>query len=199
FYDSHMATLVSFYNRPYDLLKKGFSFHHNLYARSSQRNPQLRGWIEDFNYINNIVYGWNYYGMRIKNEPNEKSVNANVISNWFCPDTNKQGSALIYGWSPGRDYADDGPEEDLPQGSVCTDSAMGKLYVAGNILPAANRDQYSTVPAPLPVPDWAKVPACAAEKLPAEVLPEVGIKHRNEPEILLIEQVRTALSAQTSR
>jgi len=193
FYESHMATLVSFYNRPYDYRRKGISFHHNCYIKSSQRNPQLRGWIRQFDYVNNIVYGWEQYGMRIKNQPGERSVDANVINNVFCPSDTRRDSALIYGWSPGRDYADLGPEENLPQGTVLKDSHMGKLYVAGNILPPENRDQYSTLAEPLEVPDWAHVTTWPAEQLGSKVLPDVGMKYRNEREQRLIDEVAEAL------
>ncbi len=195
FYDSHMATLVSFYGHPYDLLRKGITFHHNVYARSTQRNPQLRGWIEDFEYINNIVYGWNEYGMRIKNQPGEKSINANVLNNLFVPGEKRRDSALIYGWDPGPDYADGGPDEDLPQGTVYTDSDMGKLYVAGNILPPENRDQYSTIRQPLEIPNWAKITTCDAKDLPDTLLGEVGMMYRDEREDVLLAEVARAAAA----
>ena len=173
FYDSYMATLVSFYNYPFDRIRDGYSFHHNVYARSVQRNPQLRGWIDNFNYVNNIVYAWEVYGMRIKNEPGERSINANVVNNLFLP-TQRHDWALVYGWQPGPDYADRAPRTDWPQGTVYKDSAMGQLYVAGNILPPENRDQYSTIEAPLSVPDWAAVRTDEAASLPQTLLPTVG-------------------------
>ncbi len=193
FYDSYMATLVSFYGRPYDYRRKGISFHHNVYARSTQRNPQLRGWIRRFDYVNNVVYGWDHYGMRVKNEPGERSVNANIINNVFCPADVRQEAALIYGWDPGPDYADRGPDEDLPQGTVNTANKMGDLYVAGNILPPENRDQYSTIPEPLEIPEWARVTTHPAPQLGEKVLPLTGMKYRNERENQLIDEVSQAL------
>ena len=107
--------------------------------------------------------------------------------------TERPDSALIYGWSPGPDYADRGPSEDLPQGTVCTESQMGKLWVAGNKLPAENRDQYSTIPEPLPIPDWAKITTCPTEDVPDAVLPDVGMKYRNDRENELIDEVASAV------
>jgi len=195
FYDSYMATLASFYGRPFDLRRKGITFHHNLYARSEQRNPQLRGWIEDFEYVNNIVYGWTNYGMRIKNQPGEKAVHANIINNIFSPGRRRPQAALIYGWDPGPDYADRAGESGFVQGTVYTDNEMGHLYVAGNTLPPENRDQYSTIPQPLAIPEWARVTTCPAEELPDRLLPEVGMKYRSEAEKKLIAHVAQALKA----
>jgi len=195
FEESYMATLVSWHTRPNEPRRKGITFHHNVYARSGQRNPQLRGWIEDFEFVNNIVYGWTHYGMRIKNEPGEKSVQANVLNNMFLPGETRREAAVIYGWDPGPDYADHGPEENLPQGTVYTDSAMGRLYLAGNVLPAENRDQYSTIPSANPIPDWAKVTMQPAEDLPASLLGDVGMTYRDEREEALLAEVAHAAQA----
>jgi len=193
FYDSHMGTLVSIHSLPYQLRRKGFSIHHNVFARCRQRSPQLRGWIEQLEYVNNIVYGWEMYGMRIKNEPGERSVNANVVNNVFCSDGRRPDSALIYGWEPGPDYADRAKASDFPQGTVYMDNEMGQLHVAGNILPAANRDQYSTVEGPLEIPDWAKVGTVPADGLGQAVLPDVGMAYRSEYERQLLAEVAEAI------
>jgi len=198
FYDSHMGALVSIHSLPYQLLRKGFSIHHNVFARCRQRNPQLRGWIEQLEYVNNIVYGWEMYGMRIKNEPGEKPVNANVLNNVFCPAGGRADSALIYGWDPGPDYADRAKQSDFPQGTVYTENEMGDLYVAGNILPPENRDQYSTVDRPLEIPDWAKLTVEPADKLARSVLGDVGMMYRSEYEQELIAEVAEALEAYCS-
>ncbi|MCK4275228.1 MAG: hypothetical protein KAX78_01860 [Phycisphaerae bacterium] len=196
FYDSHMSSLVSMHSRKKFMPRIGVTFHHNLWAHSKQRNPQLRNWIENLEVVNNIMYGWEFYGMRIKNEPGEKPVNANVVNNVFCSDGRRPDSALIYGWDPGPDYADRAKASDFPQGTVYTDNEMGELYVAGNILPPANRDQYSTVEAPLEIPDWARVKTVPAEQVGHDVLPDVGMMYRSEHEQELIAKAAKAIGTE---
>ena len=166
YYNGHHGTLVSFYGASYDLLKTNISFHHNIWAENAERNPQLRGKIRDFDYVNNVVFhfGWYYnwgYGIRVKNEPGEDSIYGNFINNYFVANRNFD-SALLYGWSPGWDSQDNGPGSVLPQGSVYTSSNMGELWVSGNILPSANEDHYSTVSQARTVPPWAQVTTTAA-------------------------------------
>ncbi len=161
YYHGHHGTLLSFYGASYDLLKKNISFHHNIWAENAERNPQLRGWIRDFDYVNNVVFhfGWYYnwgYGIRVKNEPGEESIYGNFINNYFVANRNSD-SALIYGWNPGWDSQDNGPASVLPQGAVYTGSNMGELWVSGNVLPPENKDHYSTVPQARAVPSWAQV------------------------------------------
>ncbi len=161
YYNGHHGTLVSFYGASYDLLKKNISFHHNVWAENAERNPQLRGWIRDFDYVNNVIfhYGWYYnsgYGIRVKNEPGEESIYGNFINNYFVANR-KFDWALVYGWNPGWDSQESGPGSVLPQGTVYTGSNMGELWVAGNILPSANKDHYSTVSQARTVPAWAQV------------------------------------------
>lgn len=191
FYDNWMSSLVSMHSRKKFMPRKGVTFHHNLWARSKQRNPQLRNWIEGIEVVNNIMYAWEFYGMRIKNEPGETPINGNVVNNHFIA-TQHPEAAIIYGWDPGPDYADVGPAEDLPQGSICTTSKMGRLWVAGNILPKENRDQYSTVTRPEKVPEWAAVKTGKADRLAGLILPKVGMKYRSQRDARIIEQVRKA-------
>ncbi len=173
YYGCTLATLVSFYygefqGVPYDLLKNQISFHHNVWAENSQRNPQLRGWIRDFDYVNNVVfnYGWGNswgYGVRIKNEvdQNEASIFGNFINNYWVAN-NAPTRALIYGIDDGWDSDESGPSSPLPQGSVYTESNMGELWVSGNVLPSANLDHYSTVSQARTVPSWAQVTTTGA-------------------------------------
>ena len=127
------------------------------------------GWIRDFDFVNNVIfdYGMNNdsgYGVRIGNWFEEESVDANFINNYFVA-SNFPSRALIYGRDPGMDFDENGPSSVLPQGTVYTDSDMGQLWVAGNILPAENMDHYSTIPQPLAVPAWAQVTTTPATEL----------------------------------
>ncbi len=192
FHSSGKGFLISYYHRSPDLLKTDITVYRNVFARNDQRNPQLRGWIRNLDVVNNVMFEWGNYGTRIKNEPGEESIYANVINNYFKP-LNPSSRALIYGWSPGPDYADGGPATKQPQGTVYTGSDMGKLWVAGNILPAGNIDEYSTISAPLPVPPWAQVRTVPAEKAYTFV-PQVGMQYRDSRDQKIIDDVMDAIA-----
>ena len=195
FYNWHPTT-VSHYPGPYQVRQR-ISMHHNVYAKNGERNPQMRADVRDFDYVNNIIYDWGYfgegggYGIRIKNNPGEPKVNANFVNNWFLP-TIKPAWALVYGTVPGADSYDGGPVLPPPQGKVVTTSSMGDLYVAGNILPAENEDHYATVSQPLPVPPYARVTTFPAANLAAEVLPDVGMRYRDGQEQAILDEIAAA-------
>jgi hypothetical protein len=164
--------------------RQRISLHHNVYVRNGERNPQIRGDVRDFDYVNNVVASWGAfrangggYGVRIRNDEGAK-VNANIVNNAFVPQPGRlTGYGLVYGDRPG-DSDDGGPAA----------STMGRLWVMGNILPVANRDHYSTVSGPLPVPAPARVTTWPASELRTQVLPSVGMKYRDgEEEALLVE------------
>jgi len=193
FYRSVLATLVSFYSAPYDLLRTDISFHHNVWAENGERNPQLRGWIRNFDYVNNVIFHWGYfdgwgYGVRIKNEPGEESIYGNFVNNYFYTRWAQPNWALVYGWSPGPDYADIGPPTKLPQGTVYTGSDMGQLWVSGNILPSENVDEYSTIPGPIPIPQWAQVTTIPAAQL-YTIVPDVGMRYKDSRDQGVIDRV----------
>jgi hypothetical protein len=195
FYTNHMSLLVSMYSQPFQLRRKGFSITRNVFARSCERNPQLRGWIEDLELVNNLVYDWESYGMRIKNQPGEKPINANVVNNVFLPGRGRANSAILYGWDPGPDNADRAKAADFPQETVYTDNAMGRLYVRGNLLPPENRDHYSTIAKPLRIPDWAKLTTLPAERVAETILPEVGMRYRTAEEDAILAEIAQAAKA----
>ncbi len=192
FYNWHPTT-ISHYPAPFQTRQR-ISMHHNVYAKNGERNPQIRADVRDFDYVNNIIYDWGYfgegggYGIRIKNNPGEPKVNGNFINNWFEP-TIRPAWALVYGTVPGADANDGGPAVPPPQGTVVTNSLMGDLFVSGNLLPAENEDHYSTVGAPLPVPAYARVTTYPASHLAVEVLPEVGMLYRDAEEQAILDEI----------
>jgi hypothetical protein len=97
--------------------------HHNVFARNDERNPQLRADVADFDYVNNIIYAWGYwtgrgYGVRVRNDPGEPQVSANLINNYFRTDDGDPTAGLVYGQNPGADATDGGPSSPVPQGTV---------------------------------------------------------------------------------
>jgi len=193
----HPST-VSFYPAPFQKRRR-ISMHHNVWARNGERNPQLRADVADFDYVNNIIYDWGYgvgggYGVRIKNNAGEPKVNGNFVNNYFLAGALTPAWGLVYGADPGPDAEDLGPEATLPQGTVVTNSAMGNLWVAGNILPAGNKDQYSTIPSPNPVPTNAQVTTYPALELRDQVVPGVGMKYRSATEQAMLSEMVSAMA-----
>ena len=96
-----------------NMVRQRISMHHNVYAVNGERNPQLRGDVRTFDYVNNIVYGWGSmpqsnvnsgYGILVRNEPGEPQVNGvNVVNNAFVAIPNLYSAwGLVYGDKPGR-------------------------------------------------------------------------------------------------
>ena len=201
FHSSGKAFLISYYNATPDLIKTDISVHRNVFARNNERNPQLRGWIRNLDIVNNVMFDWDHqyswgYGTRIKNEPGEESVYANFINNYYEP-LNASSRALIYGYDPGPDYADGGPPTKQPQGTVYTGSDMGQLWVAGNILPSGNIDEYSTITGPLPIPAWAQVTTIPAAQAYTFV-PQVGMQYKDTRDQDIIDDVMDAIAPDES-
>jgi hypothetical protein len=196
FYNRHPTT-ISHRPRPYQTRQR-ISMHHNVYAKNGERNPQIRADVRDLDFVNNIVYGWGFfggwgYGIRIRNEAEEPKVNGNFVSNALIPGMVNPQWALVYGTDPGPDSTDGGPNGSPAQGTVITTSRMGSLWVSGNILPSVNKDQYSTVPGPLSVPSSARVTTWPAAELGARILPTVGMKYRTPEEDAILNEIRAAL------
>jgi hypothetical protein len=170
------------------------SVHHNVYASSvpkGERDPLLWGDVTDFDFVNNVVYNWFGYGTGIRHEGDGgqpgKRVRANLVGNAFWHQQQATvEDALVYGRSPGRDAEDGGPPGTPVQGKVVSGTRMGRLWVSGNVLPPRNRDHYSTVSAPLPVPTAARVTRWPAAQLSSKVLPTVGTVFRSAAERTLL-------------
>jgi pectate lyase len=199
FYYNWHPTTVSHYPSPFQTRQR-ISMHHNVYAKNGERNPQIRADVRDFNYINNVVYDWGYfgegggYGIRIKNGAGEPKVNGNFINNFFVP-TIRPSWALVYGINPGRDGDDSGPDAVIPQDSVFTGSALGDLYVRGNYFPPENQDHYSTISSPLTVPDSAQVTTHDLCMLSTLLNDSAGMKYRSQAEQDMFDGLKAAMDS----
>lgn len=196
----HPST-VSYYPAPFQKRRR-ISMHHNVWARNDERNPQFRADDADIDYVNNIIYDWGYwthwgYGIRIKNDPGEPQVQANIINNYFKSVHGDTNAAIEYGLTDGPDANDGGPATPVPQGTVLTNTAMGALWVSGNVLPVGNLDHYSTISAPHPVPTNAQVTTYSAYQLKDRVIPDVGMKYRSAEEQALLSEVASAMEGPT--
>ncbi len=176
-------------------LRENISFHHNVYAKNHERQPKVRGGVQKLDFVNNVLYQWSEgatwgYGVRIENRPNEPQSSQNIINNYFL-STLMSNSGLVYGSNPGGDSWDNGPGcGQTQQGDIVTTSGMGPIYTFGNILPPENCDQYSTISAPLPIPQQFQVTAMAAQDLCHLVVPEVGLVVKTPEELALISEMQ---------
>jgi pectate lyase len=190
FYGSELSQLIKYG------IQRRISVHHNVYANTppkGERNPLLWGDLADFDYVNNIVYGWYYHGVMVRHGGDvvtSGKVKANIVNNLFSHEEHATIlDALVYGSHPGPDAEDGGPAGMPAQGTVVTTTDMGRLWVSGNILPPQNQDQYSTVSGPLPVPTAARVTTWLASALRAQVLPTVGTSQRTSAEQVLLDRI----------
>jgi len=190
FHGSDKALLVSFYGEPYDLIKERISIHHNVFTENAERNPQIVAWVTDLDYRNNIVHGWQWYGMRIKSvdvgDRGEESVDANIVNNVFHDNGYSEGLGLV--------FLEDGVSDCHAQGDFVDTSSMGELWVDGNTFSAETCDSYSTVTARRVVPPEALVATHPPADLCALMTPTVGAPYRTAEEDGWITQVQTDLN-----
>lgn len=65
------------------------SIHHNLFSQNSDRNPRIKQKIGSPEVINNLIYNWNWYGVRTN------STTA-IIGNHFITGKNTTSSRPVY-------------------------------------------------------------------------------------------------------
>ncbi len=183
---------------------KDSTFHHNLFACNTARNPSI-GMSGDFDFRNNVIFNW---GHRTMDGGDETSC-VNVINNYYKPGPAAKGSMVNTivridqrsQYSPGSAWAEGGwyqKERNRP----------GKWYIAGNIVdghPAVTEDNWQGVTdldggrAVIPVARvntpfeaWP-IPQETAEKAFASVLAKVGatLPKRDSVDARVVEMVRT--------
>jgi pectate lyase len=77
------------------------SFHHNLFAHHSSRNPRFASGCGDTDYRNNVIYNWGYqsvYGAE-KVEPNSTTYlfsAVNIVANTYKPGPATQPGSVQY-------------------------------------------------------------------------------------------------------
>ncbi|MBD5779140.1 polysaccharide lyase [Pelagicoccus sp. NFK12] len=113
------------------------TFHHNLFACNTGRNPSI-GMSGRFDYRNNVIYNWSHRTMDGGDETSE----INAINNYYKagPATNQNMRETIARvspgvrnmYSPGSAWADG---DWYPQ----AEKRPGKWYVAGNIVEGSDR------------------------------------------------------------
>ena len=114
------------YNHAFGSTIGGYNstFHHNLWACNSGRNPSV-GMIYDFTFANNVVFNWRH---RTVDGGDQRSF-YNIINNYFKP-----GPATPLNDSVGHRILK--PESRRAKPPV---DDYGKAYVAGNIVEGNSR------------------------------------------------------------
>lgn len=100
------------------------SFHHNLFACNTGRNPSV-GMGYDFNFTNNVLFNWRHRTC----DGGDETTRANLINNYLKPGPATPDGAIRYRLtSPaGRSATKGGPLE------------YGQWYVAGNVVDGNSR------------------------------------------------------------
>ncbi len=158
-------------------VKYNISIHHNVFAKNNERQIRLKD-DSRVDYVNNVVYGWGWYGSGGKGLNIDTSgtpdPTINVVNNYF-KHVSGYGSAssAIYYQGDGRGSA--------------------KVYQTGNILPSAETDTTGTVSVPMTVPTEARVTTYAANTLGDTVVPCAGMKYPRSAETALLAEISLAI------
>jgi len=95
------------------------SFHHNLFANNTARNPSI-GMTYDFNFVNNVLFNWRHRTV----DGGDKDSAYNIINNYHKP-----GPAVNPGPIGYRIF-----QPSATQKKPDLISYFGKAYVAGNVV-----------------------------------------------------------------
>jgi len=95
------------------------SFHHNLFACNTARNPSI-GMTYDFNFVNNVLFNWRHRTV----DGGDKDSRYNIINNYYKPGPAVNTGAIAY-----RVFLPSATQKkpDLV-------AYFGKAYVAGNVV-----------------------------------------------------------------
>jgi hypothetical protein len=95
------------------------SFHHNLFACNTGRNPSI-GMSYDFNFINNVLFNWRHRSV----DGGDKNSLYNIIGNYYKPGPVAENGPIAYRVL--LPSASQSKQDPTPR--------FGKAYVAGNFV-----------------------------------------------------------------
>ena len=107
------------------------SFHHNLFANNTARNPSI-GMTYDFNFVNNVLFNWRHRTV----DGGDKDSLYNIINNYYKPGPAVNPGPIAY-----RIF-----QPSATQKKPDLISYFGKAYVAGNVVEgneAVTRDNWN--------------------------------------------------------
>ena len=95
------------------------SFHHNLFACNTGRNPSI-GMSYDFNFINNVLFNWRHRTV----DGGDKGSFYNIINNYYKPGPVRENGTVAYRVL--LPSASQSKQDPTPR--------FGKAYVSGNFV-----------------------------------------------------------------
>jgi pectate lyase len=156
--------------------RENISLHHNVYARGGERMPKIENeggsTTTNFDMVNNIVYGWNTYGVGFRGlqiQPDGWLLELHVTNNWYEPVAGADDAAI-------------------------TISGTGhQVNFEGNVFPPGEMDDVDTSTLPPDIPAWAKVTTYDASTLGDTVVPFVGTHYPTSGEQSLLSEIRSVI------
>ena len=102
------------------------SFHHNLFACNTGRNPSI-GMDREFNFVNNVLFNWRHRTV----DGGDQTTLANIINNYYKPGPATPDTAIRYRIAkPERRRGKDAPVERAvqPTGRIVVRPEVGGLH-----------------------------------------------------------------------
>lgn len=174
------------------------TFHHNLFACNTARNPSI-GMSGDFDFRNNVIFNWGHRSM----DGGDETSQVNVINNYYKPGpATKEKIRAVFArieqrsmYSPGSAWAEG-------EWYAKAENRPGKWYVAGNIM-HGNKELINNNWAGMQGPEkiarvntpfvgWPVAPHETADAAYQSVLAKVGatLPKRDAVDIRVTEMVR---------
>jgi hypothetical protein len=175
--------------------------------------PKIQASSTDIDFRNNVVFDWSSSWTGWTGGDGTRIVpqlangvwlrpTVNIVNNYWFDKSGKPRLGLFYGTTSGSDAEDGGPSTCVTsdncsrcpvQGTVVGSTNLGEMWVAGNILPSANCDHWSTVTAERSVPAEARVTTDSALSLVTKVLPRAGTHFRSADENALMSEIAVTM------
>jgi len=173
-------TVTALHSSKSDRVRQRISFHHNVFAGNNERQIRIRHHNEDFDYINNVVYGWGWFEGGAAGLMFPES---SVVDNSEYPRINVENNLYHYISSSPHGGPNDAIDREIE----------GKIYFSGNLFPTEETDDYSTSEQ-WPIPVQAQVTKYDACALGNQVVPYAGTHYPTDSELTLINQIQTDLA-----
>ena len=178
---------------------KPSTFHHNLFACNTARNPSI-GMSGPFDFRNNVVFNWRHRTM----DGGDETSLVNVINNYYKPgpgtNENMRG---VFARIESRDMYSPGSAWAAGDWYAKVGKRPGKWYVAGNVMhdnQEVTNNNWSGMRGPeklarvnTPFEGWPVAPFQTAEDAFESVLAKSGatLPRRDAVDARVIEMVRT--------
>lgn len=165
--------------------RKNISIHHNLFAYSHERTPQIRGCNSGLNLEQNIMHQWDAYGFgggygtRIRCRNGGCPDKINLIGNHYTTASVSPSQAVILGETSGAD-----PDQIM---------IAPQVFMSGNFLPPKNVD-FGTALTEFPRDIQGVVTLIPKTDWLENLLPKIGAPFRTQDENQIFTEVEQRLA-----